>query len=59
MEDSNLCTSEWITDIVNINPVVIRRVMIMWKRASLVNVITGAGGVYLLEDLAQITLIYI
>lgn len=33
--------------------------MIMWKRASLVNVITGAGGVYLLEDLAQITLIYI
>lgn len=59
MEDSNLCTSEWITDSVNINPVVIRRVMIMWKRASLVNVITGAGGVYLLKDLAQITLIYI
>ncbi|WP_434306015.1 Rrf2 family transcriptional regulator [Clostridium botulinum] len=29
MEDSNLCTSEWITDSVNINPVVIRRVMIM------------------------------
>ncbi|MBY6949867.1 Rrf2 family transcriptional regulator [Clostridium botulinum] len=29
MEDSNLCTSEWITDSVNINSVVIRRVMIM------------------------------
>ncbi|AUN10527.1 Rrf2 family transcriptional regulator [Clostridium botulinum] len=29
MEDGNLCTSEWITDSVNINSVVIRRVMIM------------------------------
>ncbi|AUM99750.1 Rrf2 family transcriptional regulator [Clostridium botulinum] len=29
MEDDNLCTSEWVTDSVNINPIVIRRVMIM------------------------------
>lgn len=57
MEDRNLCTSEWIADSVNTNPVVIRRVMGMLKRAGLVNVITGAGGAYLLKELDQITLL--
>ncbi|MBU5591617.1 Rrf2 family transcriptional regulator [Clostridium sp. MSJ-4] len=57
MEDRNLCTSEWIADSVNTNPVVIRRVMGMLKRAGLVNVIAGAGGAYLLKELDQITLL--
>lgn len=57
MEDSNLCTSEWIAGSVNTNPVVIRRVMGMLKRAGLVNVIAGAGGAYLLKDLDEITLL--
>ncbi|MCS4454154.1 Rrf2 family transcriptional regulator [Clostridium botulinum] len=57
MEDKNLCTSEWIAGSVNTNPVVIRRVMGMLKRAGLVNVIAGTGGAYLLKDLDQITLL--
>lgn len=57
MEDSKLCTSEWIAGSVNTNPVVIRRVMGMLKRAGLVNVIAGVGGAYLLKDLDQITLL--
>lgn len=57
MEDRNLCTSEWIAGSVNTNPVVIRRVMGMLKKAGLVNVIAGAGGAYLLKELDQITLL--
>ncbi|SHJ27642.1 transcriptional regulator, BadM/Rrf2 family [Clostridium cavendishii DSM 21758] len=57
MEDKNLCTSEWIAGSVNTNPVVIRRVMGMLKRAGLVNVIAGTGGAYLLKELDEITLL--
>lgn len=53
----NVCTSEWMAASVNTNPVVIRRITGMLKNAGLVNVHPGAGGAYLLKDLAQITLL--
>ena len=38
MEKQNLCTSEWIAGSVNTNPVIIRRVIGMLKKAGMVNV---------------------
>ena len=59
MEDTNLCTSEWIAGSVNTNPVVIRRVIGMLKRADLVDVPKGTGGAYLLKDIKDITLLQV
>lgn len=53
----NVCTSEWIAGSVNTNPVVIRRITGKLKNAGLINVHPGAGGAFLLKDLAQITLL--
>ena len=57
MEDTNLCTSEWIAGSVNTNPVVIRRVIGMLKKAHLVDVPKGTGGAYLLKSIKDITLL--
>jgi Rrf2 family protein len=57
MEKDNLCTSEWIAGSVNTNPVVIRRVTGMLKKAGLVNVNLGSGGAYLLKPMENITLL--
>ena len=38
IEKEKLCTSEWIAGSVNTNPVIIRRVTGMLKKAGLVNV---------------------
>ncbi|MFF0826660.1 Rrf2 family transcriptional regulator [Brevibacillus sp. NPDC003359] len=58
--DSNShCTSEWIAGSVNTNPVVIRRVLGLLKKAGLVNVRAGAGGASLAKELDQITLLEI
>ena len=57
IEKDNLCTSEWIAGSVNTNPVVIRRVTGMLKRAGLVNVNSGSGGSYLLKSIENITLL--
>ncbi|MEW8956007.1 Rrf2 family transcriptional regulator [Clostridium sp.] len=59
MEDTNLCTSEWVAGSVNTNPVVIRRVIGMLKRAGLVDVPKGTGGAYLLKDIKDITLLQV
>ena len=57
IEKEKLCTSEWIAGSVNTNPVIIRRVTGMLKKAGLVNVNSGSGGSYLLKPVEDITLL--
>ena len=52
-----LCTSEWIAGSVNTNPVVIRRIMGMLKKAGMVSVTSGTGGASLIRNLNEITLL--
>lgn len=59
MSKDKLCTSEWIAGSVNTNPVIIRRVTGMLKKAGLVNVNPGSGGAYLLKEIDEITLLQI
>lgn len=51
------CTGDYIAGSVNTNPVVIRRIMSMLKKAGLVDVRPGVGGASLLKDPSQITLL--
>lgn len=51
------CTGDFIAGSVNTNPVVIRRIMGMLKKAGLVDVRPGVGGASLLKELDQITLL--
>lgn len=53
----NECTGDFIASSVNTNPVVIRRIMGMLKKAGLVDVRPGVGGASLLKDPHQITLL--
>ncbi|MEH7451014.1 MULTISPECIES: Rrf2 family transcriptional regulator [Bacillaceae] len=57
IENSALCTSEWIAGSVNTNPVVIRRVMGKLKNAGLIQVRRGTGGASLHKPLNEITLL--
>lgn len=51
------CTGEYMAGSVNTNPVIIRRIMGMLKKAGLVDVRAGVGGASLLKDPADITLL--
>ncbi len=53
----NDCTGDYIAGSVNTNPVVIRRIMSMLKKAGLVDVRPGVGGASLRKDPNQITLL--
>ncbi|MGQ7277774.1 Rrf2 family transcriptional regulator [Brevibacillus thermoruber] len=53
----NDCTGDFIAGSVNTNPVVIRRIMGMLKKAGLVDVRPGVGGASLLKAPSQITLL--
>lgn len=53
----NECTGDFIAGSVNTNPVIIRRIMGMLKKAGLVEVRPGVGGALLLKDPDQITLL--
>ena len=57
MEHTELCTSEWIAESVNTNPVVIRRVIGKLRDAELVQVRRGVGGATLQKPLNEITLL--
>lgn len=57
IEKQQLCTSEWIAGSVNTNPVIIRRVTGMLKKAGIVKVNPGSGGAYLLKPIGDITLL--
>ncbi|PPA69175.1 Rrf2 family transcriptional regulator [Jeotgalibacillus proteolyticus] len=51
------CTSDFIAESVNTNPVIIRRIIGMLKKAGLVHVRPGTGGTYLQKGLDEITLL--
>lgn len=51
------CTGDFIAGSVNTNPVVIRRIMGMLKKAGLVEVRAGVGGATLLKDPDEVTLL--
>ena len=57
IENSTLCTSEWIAESVNTNPVVIRRVMGKLKNAGLIQIRRGTGGATLQKSLNEISLL--
>lgn len=57
IEKDVVSTSEIIAHSVNTNPVVIRRVIGMFKKAELVNVNAGRGGAYLVKPIMDITLL--
>lgn len=52
-----VCTSEWIAESVNTNPVVIRRVMGKLKKAGIIDIRRGLGGATLQKPLHDITLL--
>ncbi|MEW9673685.1 Rrf2 family transcriptional regulator [Ammoniphilus sp. 3BR4] len=54
---SNDCTGDFIAGSVNTNPVIIRRIMGMLKKAGLLEVRPGVGGASLLKSPDQITLL--
>jgi DNA-binding IscR family transcriptional regulator len=54
---SKECTGDFIADSVNTNPVIIRKIMGMLKKAGLVEVRPGVGGASLLKHPDQITLL--
>ncbi|GGE02375.1 Rrf2 family transcriptional regulator [Paenibacillus nasutitermitis] len=54
---NTICTSELVASSVKTNPVVIRRVTGMLKKAGFVNVNLGYGGTTLLKPIDQITLL--
>lgn len=51
------CTGDFIAGSVNTNPVVIRRIMGMLKKAGLVDVRPGVGGAYLLRSPEEVSLL--
>jgi len=57
IESNELCTSEWIAESVNTNPVVIRRVIGKLRNAGLIQVRRGLGGATLQKPLKDITLL--
>ncbi len=57
IERNELCTSEWIAESVNTNPVVIRRVIGKLRDAELVQVRRGIGGAALQKPLDKISLL--
>lgn len=60
LNDQEPCTSDWIADSVNTNPVVIRRILSALGKAGLVRSIRGsAGGAMLARAAHSITLLEI
>ncbi|WP_219639231.1 Rrf2 family transcriptional regulator [Cohnella sp. CFH 77786] len=51
------CTGDFLAASVNTNPVIIRRIMGMLKKAGLVDVRAGVGGASLRKEPSQITLL--
>ncbi|KOS64102.1 Rrf2 family transcriptional regulator [Lysinibacillus sp. FJAT-14222] len=54
---STICTSEFMAESVNTNPVVIRKILSYLKKAGIVQVRRGTGGASLVKDLHSITLL--
>ena len=54
---STICTSEFMAESVNTNPVVIRKIVSYLKKAGIVQVRRGTGGASLIKDLDTLTLL--
>lgn len=54
---STICTSEFMAESVNTNPVVIRKILSYLKKAGIVQVRRGTGGASLVKNLDAITLL--
>lgn len=50
-------TSDFLASSVNVNPVVIRRLLQQLKKAGLIHVTRGSGGAYIEKPLEEITLL--
>ncbi|MCC8069623.1 MAG: Rrf2 family transcriptional regulator [Ruminococcus sp.] len=56
-KDDYKLTSDFLANSINVNPVIIRKVMQQLKRAELINVAKGTGGIEPTRPLSQITLL--
>ena len=56
-EKENKITSDFLAGSVNVNPVIIRKLLSQLKSAGLVNVQRGSGGASIAKPLEQITLL--
>ncbi len=56
-KDEYKLTSDFLAGSVNVNPVIIRKVMQQLKRAGLINVARGTGGIEPAKPLDEITLL--
>ena len=56
-KDDYKITSDFLASSVNVNPVVIRRLLQQLKKADIINVKRGSGGAYIEKPLDEITLL--
>lgn len=56
-KDDYKLTSDFLASSVNVNPVVIRRLLQQLKKAGIINVKRGSGGAYIEKPLDEITLL--
>ena len=56
-KDDYKITSDFLASSVNVNPVVIRRLLQQLKKAGIINVKRGSGGAYIEKPLDKITLL--
>lgn len=54
-EDEYKITSDFLAESINVNPVVIRRILQQLKAANLINVTRGSGGAAIARDMDKIT----
>jgi Rrf2 family protein len=54
--EDNICTSEFIAGSVNINPVIVRKLISKLRKAGMVKVRAGSGGTYMEKDPKNISL---
>ncbi len=54
-EDEYKITSDFLAESINVNPVVIRRILQQLKAANLINVTRGSGGAAIVRDMDKIT----
>ena len=54
-KDEYKITSEFLASSINVNPVIIRKILLQLKAAGLVNVARGSGGTTVAKPLSEIT----
>ena len=54
-KDDYKVTSDFLASSINTNPVIVRKILTQLKKAGLINVARGTGGIQLTRDLSEIT----